>query len=281
VPLIVRDRRHSIWWRDQEYFVEISSINNQPISDYSVDIILKGAQVKISKLVKTLEPIERFILDAGQEMYSREPYLGGRRRDTTYTRFEPTVSLTPGSVRITLYPTGNDTENVKSDEPLRLLVQILEVAATGRLINYDTIPHLERVKSVDRLLEIVKDIAGQAKDAEEIMIRAPNLDKEVVVDAKVLHTLDTSIRQDLWVRVEEKSGTLTAAVFDKKWCRIETGSGTWRLSFSKELFDSVKGSVPRLVKVIFRTDTPEGALRGSGELLEIQDIRRATTHPRR
>ncbi len=264
------EREQVFLWRKQEYTAEILAINDRPLSSYFVELTFKKSQSSIRKLVDILKPVSEFILDAGQEMFTNKPYTGGRRRDDTYKLFEPSTTVLRGSVKIVLTPQEIFIDDVNTDEPLRLLTEIFDVAVEGNPINFDTVPSLERVKSVDRLLRIASQIAEQTKDSKGLIINAPNLKNAITIDRAIYHTIRSSIDHPS-SRVVRIIGTLESVDFIRNRCEIVNREGDhWKLTFSDDQVEEVQGAVPRKVSVVFRTNAPKGTQKGVGELLEIE-----------
>lgn len=268
---------HPIWYRDQEYQVQLAG-GRYHGEVFPVEMIAQKDAVPITWMLKTLGPIRGFALDAGQEILFRRPRKrGGRRLGATYEYFEPQVMALPGSMHLSILPAEpvQIPLFISPDEPLRRLGKVLEEAASG---NSEAMLRVlsEDLFSTDELLKKVRDIADTAIRVGGVKVRTPDSPDGFLINRTAHSTVVESI-SSLETRTLRRQGLMYALDTIRSWCRVlsednDGSSEDWTLRFDKGMTVMVEGKVPREVMVEFETQARQDVKRGTGYLIDFVDF---------
>ena len=273
-------------WNGKLYTVIIGLPHFNEAVSYLIQIYLNGKSVSASRLIKTINPLRSFILDAGQELlFQVQSASYHRRLAKTYSLFEPSVTAAHGSFKLLVHPCRpfQLPLYVQPDEPLKLFIQILRATAYDSM-DAITQPLLERVFSVDRLLKQVRRFIQGAAREGEFIISASDLREGMTFGLQTAEVIQESI-QTLETREIERKGLLYGVDLVRGWCRIlsETNGEKedWTIHFDRQQRHAVSDNIPREVIVVFRTQARPGMRRGTGNMVSIQNIEEgANTFPK-
>jgi len=270
---VPNDRAQTVMWRSHEYQIEVSGPFVVDDGDFFVELKLDGTAVSLQWLLQTLNPARSFALDAGQELLFRERRpVGGRRLKATYECFEPRVAVAPGSVEVRLYPAIPGQSPLLADlrEPLTMLEDLLRAAAEGNPAGAIAVLN-DRVFSVEELIKKAVKIAKAARGQSSLAVSGSRDRVPAIITHESAKALEDALER-LEVREVERSGILYAVETVRLWCRVASDHGEdWTLRVPQEFQDNLGGNVPRRVRVVFRTTSLEGAVRGTGVLMGIED----------
>jgi hypothetical protein len=130
--------------------------------------------------------------------------------------------------------------------------------------------------SIELLLKHLEKLSEASVRDGEIEVLKNGASSGIKLNRKVLASLRAS-KVKLESRRVERVGKLYGIDTVHRWCKIiaevEPRREWWTLRFGKEFSPLVEGGVvPRAVRVLFSTKTPNNFSRGIGQLREIEDL---------
>jgi hypothetical protein len=261
-------------WRDTPIRPEIAEIDR--LAAYALELYFDEDRIPLGALSQVLPLVRDFILDTSDEFVFKTTRTskGGRRHKKTYAMFEPELRAEAGSIRIFLHPPlrGELDLTALPDRALRLLFRLLQLAAQGD----EHALHAAitaQVFSAKKQAATLKKIAAAALASGNFVFRTSD-GESVVVDSTSFRTLHRVLR-DTEARTVARIGYLYAIDTIRFWCKVlvKTGGQTedWTLRYGPELANRVPLYTTKSASVTFSTSSPLDQLRGTGELLTIND----------
>ncbi len=229
------------------------------------EFVLNGHDVSLDRLVNTLSPLRTFLLTAGHEIMFGEPRKErGASRKSVRATFEPTVSVLPGSVRLTLHP-GEPAQLsllYTPADPISALVECLTAVAHADADALQRALFKYRLLMTDRYLRLLRTACLKSNC---LVVRSASVGELRLIPERV-NWLTTQLAEPS--RVEEVRGSLYALDLIRQWCRVLSDSGAdWTVYFPDRERDRVKASVDTVVNVEVQTRARVGASIASGRLL--------------
>lgn len=243
------------------------------IARYTLEFKLSGKAVPAKSIIDILAPLRDFILDASEEICLGIPRKRGRRAEADSELFEPVVTAKAASVRFRLHPSSSSrTRNLDTSKPFRLLSEVLRKANNGD--GPGVLKALEEsLKSVDESLKQVEAIIKTARK-QKLEFSATDAPTSISLGNRAISAIRSL--ETVEIRSKTVQGDIYAVDLHRKWCRVSTSDTDpqedWKLSFSDDLKEKVRGKYPRRVEVEFDTYTRPVVISGSGTLLNIKDI---------
>jgi hypothetical protein len=240
---------------------------------YSAELRLKGSKVGIGILVDTLSTARSFVLSAGQEKLGVPRSRSGRYPKDIIQLFDPIVTAKAGSIRFLLHaPPPSKALKFASEAPLQLLVQTLRAADAG---DEEKVRELLQVNviSVDASLAQLKRIVDVSIRHDGIEMRSSDDPNSFALGSRARSTL-IKYEKSLVSRPVTAKGYLYGVNFKGRWClfSLTDESRAWTLRFGPDLEDKIRGQFPRAVDVTFETTTPIDSPKGTGDLLNLDEL---------
>lgn len=254
------------------YFFSCFYINTA-IGRFTIEFKLSGKAVSAKSVVDILQPVRGFVIGASEELCLKIPRSRGRRAEKYTELFDPTITLKAASVRFRLHPSSSpDAVGLDTSKALRLLSQVLRAANDGDEAGVIG-PLRENLKAVDESMRQIEAIVKVAIK-QRLEFNATDSIASVFLGNKALYTIREAEKRKFTHRIIQ--GDIYGLDDNRLWCRISTSNmdpqQDWKLTFSADLKDKVRGQIPRRVEAEFETDVSEGVTQGNGMLLSIKNV---------
>jgi hypothetical protein len=241
--------------------------------EYSVEFCLNGSKVGVGILVDSLSLARSFVLATGQEKMGIIRSTGGRYPFDITRIFDPIVTAKAGSVHVFLHtPPPVQVLKFPRELPLQLLARSLRAAAIGDEAGVRELLK-EHVISIDASILQLKKIVNVSLRHNGIDIRSSDNPVPVPLGIRARSTLE-KCEAAFQTQTVIRDGFLFGVNFKNRWCLFSLTDEThaWTLRFSPELEGKIRGRFPRAVNVTFETRSPLDSPRGTGALLDIQEL---------